>query len=142
MPRNMSQGDSSSTEMVSRFEDKVVVMHFGYTSCPDVCPVTLSKLAEVREMLGDDADNVQVVMITDDPERDTTEVLENYMSHFDPTFIGLTGDPSDINRIASVYGATTNPRSQRPPWGASSATRPRWWWLTRAVSSNLSFPSI
>jgi protein SCO1/2 len=100
-------------------------MYFGYTSCPDVCPVTLSKLAEVREMLGDDADDVQVVMITVDPERDTTEVLENYMSHFDPTFIGLTGDSSHINRIATVYGVYYEPEESTSALGTSSATRPR-----------------
>ena len=103
------EGPGGEPVALTDFDDKVVVMYFGYTSCPDVCPVTLSKLANVKEMLGEDGDDVQVVMITVDPERDTTEVLEAYMAHFDPTFIGLTGDPADINRIATVYGVYYEP---------------------------------
>lgn len=108
-PAVVLEGPGGQPVSLTDFEGKVVVMYFGYTYCPDVCPVTLSKLARVRELLGEDADDVQVVMVTVDPERDTSEVLETYMSHFDPTFIGLTGDPSDINRIATVYGVYYEP---------------------------------
>lgn len=103
------EGPGGEPVSLTDFEDKVVVMYFGYTWCPDVCPVTLSKLANVKEMLGEDGDEVQVVMITVDPERDTSAVLEEYMAHFDPTFIGLTGDPADINRIATIYGVYYEP---------------------------------
>jgi len=108
-PAVVLEGPDGQPVSLTDFEGKVVVMYFGYTYCPDVCPVTLSKLARVRELLGEDADDVQVVMVTVDPERDSAEVLETYMSHFDPTFIGLTGDPSDINRIATVYGVYYEP---------------------------------
>ena len=89
---------------LSDFEDQLVVVYFGYTFCPDVCPITLAKLARARAMLGEDGDDVQVVMITVDPERDTVEVLEDYASNFDDSFIGLTGNPADIDRIATTYG--------------------------------------
>lgn len=86
------------------FEGKVVVVYFGYTFCPDVCPATLSKLADAMELLGDKAEGVQVIMVSVDPERDTPEALAGYVSHFDPDFIGLTGDPDTINRVATLYG--------------------------------------
>jgi len=86
------------------FEGKVVVLYFGYTYCPDVCPATLSKLADSMEILGSKADGVQVVMVSVDPERDTPELLEEYVTHFYPDFIGLTGDDSAINQIATLCG--------------------------------------
>ena len=98
------QGSNGQPVSLADFEDQVVVVYFGYTFCPDVCPITLSKLARARAMLGDDADDVQVVMVTVDPERDTPEVLREYAARFDPTFLGLTGDPADIDRIATIYG--------------------------------------
>ena len=86
------------------FEGKVVVVYFGYTFCPDVCPATLSKLAESLRLLGDKADDVQVVMVSVDPARDTPEALAEYVTHFDPSFIGLTGEPDVVNRVATLYG--------------------------------------
>lgn len=86
------------------FEGKVVVVYFGYTFCPDVCPATLSKLASSLEILGAKAADVQVIMITVDPARDTPEALEEYVTHFHPTFIGLTGDEATINQVATLYG--------------------------------------
>jgi len=111
------EGPGGKPVSLTDFEDKVVVMYFGYTSCPDVCPVTLSKLAKVKEILGEDGDDMQVVMVTVDPERDTADVLEKYMAHFDPTFIGLTGDPADINRIATVYGVYYEPEESTSALG-------------------------
>ena len=98
------QGSNGKPVSLADFEDRVIVVYFGYTFCPDVCPITLSKLARARAMLGDDADEVQVVMVTVDPERDSPEVLREYAARFDPTFLGLTGDPADIDRIATIYG--------------------------------------
>lgn len=98
------EGPGGEPIALTDFEDKVVVLYFGYTFCPDVCPITLAKLARARDMLGDGAEDVQVVMITVDPDRDTHEVLADYTTAFDPTFIGLTGAPSDIDRIATTYG--------------------------------------
>jgi len=91
------------------FEGKVVVVYFGYTFCPDVCPATLSKLATSLKILGDRADDVQVIMVTVDPARDTAEALKEYVTHFDPTFIGLTGDEAIINQVATLYGVVYEP---------------------------------
>ncbi len=97
-------GPKGSTVRLTDYEGKVVVLYFGYTFCPDVCPITLSKLDRAMDILGDKAEDVQVIMVSVDPERDTPEVLEQYMAHFNPTFIGVTGDTNAIDRIATVYG--------------------------------------
>jgi protein SCO1/2 len=97
-------GPNGSTVRLTDFEGKVVVLYFGYTFCPDVCPITLSKLDRAMDILEDKAEDVQVIMVSVDPERDTPEVLEQYMAHFNPDFIGVTGDTNAIDRIATVYG--------------------------------------
>ena len=97
-------GPNGSTVRLTDYEGKVVVLYFGYTFCPDVCPITLSKLDRAMDILGDKAEDVQVIMVSVDPERDTPEVLEQYMAHFNPNFIGVTGDTNAIDRIATVYG--------------------------------------
>lgn len=86
------------------FAGKVVAMYFGYTFCPDVCPTTLSRLAEARRLLGDAADDVQVLMVSVDPERDTPDVLARYVPAFDESFIGLTGTRQEVAQLATVYG--------------------------------------
>lgn len=89
---------------LSDFRGKLVVLYFGYTFCPDVCPTSLSTLARAMKRLGPQADRVQVLMITVDPERDTPEQLATYMSYFDPRFIGLTGTPDEIAAAATPFG--------------------------------------
>lgn len=86
------------------FRGKVVMLYFGYTTCPDVCPATLSVMTKARESLGGDAKDVQVVMVTVDPPRDTPEVLGEYLARWDPSFIGLTGAPDQIAEAAKHYG--------------------------------------
>ena len=71
------------------FSGKIVVVFFGYTQCPDVCPTTMAELAEIRKMLGVDGARLQGVFITVDPERDTADVLKAYMANFDPSFLAL-----------------------------------------------------
>ncbi len=73
------------------FKGKIVVVFFGYTQCPDVCPTTLAELAEVKRSLGADGARLQGVFVTVDPERDTPEVLKAYMGNFDPAFVALRG---------------------------------------------------
>ena len=85
------------------FRGKVVVMFFGYTQCPDVCPTTLAELSQVMKDLGADASRVQVLFVTVDPERDTTELLSRYVPAFNPTFLGLTGDAQAIARTAKEF---------------------------------------
>ena len=89
---------------ITDFAGKVVVVYFGYTFCPDVCPATLDKLAESVQMLGDRAQDVQVVMVSVDPARDTPEALHEYVTYFHPNFIGVTGDEATVNRVATLYG--------------------------------------
>jgi protein SCO1 len=83
---------------------KVVLLYFGYTTCPDACPTTLSDWVEVKRLLGDKADDVVFVMVTVDPERDTPAKLEKYMNFFDGEFYGLTGTPEQITEIEQAYG--------------------------------------
>ncbi|GJM42257.1 MAG: electron transporter [Ardenticatenaceae bacterium] len=86
------------------FRDKVVMLYFGYTYCPDVCPATMVELRDALEILGKRAEDVQVIMITVDPERDTSEVLEAYLDHFDDSFIGLTGTPDELIAVTAPMG--------------------------------------
>jgi protein SCO1/2 len=85
------------------FKGKVTVLFFGYTQCPDVCPTTMAELAEVKKSLGADGDQVQGVFITVDPERDTPEVLKNYVASFDPGFVALRGTPEQTAAAAKEF---------------------------------------
>ena len=85
---------------IKDFAGKVVVVFFGYTQCPDVCPTTMTELAEIRKLLGKDGDRVQGVFITVDPERDTAEVLKAYVANFDPSFIALR--PQSPEQLAAL----------------------------------------
>jgi protein SCO1/2 len=85
------------------FRGKAVVVFFGYTQCPDVCPTTMAEIAQARKILGPDGDKVQGVFITVDPERDTPEVLRAYMANFDPSFVALRGTPEQTAAIAKDF---------------------------------------
>jgi protein SCO1/2 len=88
---------------LKEFQGKVVVLFFGYTQCPDVCPTTLTELAQVKKLLGADADKLQGVFVTVDPERDTPAVLKAYMASFDPSFVALRGTPEQIAATAKDF---------------------------------------
>lgn len=96
-------GHDGKPRSLADFKGKVVVVFFGYVQCPDVCPTTLSTLRTVRERLGPDADRLQVVFITVDPERDTREVLSQYVPAFDASFLGLSGDAAATERVAREF---------------------------------------
>jgi len=85
------------------FKGKAVVVFFGYTQCPDVCPTTLSSMREVLSRLGDDAGRVQVLFVTLDPARDTAPLLAEYVTAFHPSFIGLYGDEAAIAAVARDF---------------------------------------
>jgi protein SCO1/2 len=89
---------------LSDFRGQYVFVYFGYTFCPDFCPTTLAKLARVREGLGDDADRMQVIMVSVDPERDTPEALADYVTRFDPSFVGLSGTTAEIDAAGAPFG--------------------------------------
>ena len=88
---------------LAEFKGKVVVVFFGFTHCPDVCPVTLGELAIVARELGKDAGRMQVLFVTVDPERDTPAVLAQYVPAFDPAFLGLYGDAEATLRTAKEF---------------------------------------
>ncbi len=91
---------------LSDFKGKVVLMFFGYTHCPDVCPAALQVLAKTMELIPENKrDKVQVIFISVDPERDTPEKSQKYAEFFYPTFIGVTGSPEEIQKVAKDYMA-------------------------------------
>ncbi|HJP99035.1 MAG TPA: SCO family protein, partial [Rhodanobacteraceae bacterium] len=87
------------------YRGKVVVLYFGYTHCPDVCPLTLVHLHTVLQKLGKDAANVRVLFVTVDPTRDTVPVLHQYVTAFDPRIVGLTGTQDAIAKLAKRHRA-------------------------------------
>ena len=94
---------TGKTRTLADFRGKVVTVFFGYTQCPDVCPTTLSEMAEVMQLLGDKADRVQVLFVSVDPERDTQPLLAEYVPAFDKRFIGLYGTPEATAKVAKEY---------------------------------------
>ncbi|MEM4408738.1 MAG: SCO family protein [Candidatus Caldarchaeum sp.] len=90
---------------LSQFIGSAVLVFFGYTNCPDICPMTLAVLKSTLEKLPQkDRDKVKVMFISVDPERDTAERLESYVHHFDPAFIGATGTMAQLEHVAQDYG--------------------------------------
>ncbi len=85
------------------FAGKVVIVFFGFTQCPDVCPTSMQELAEVRRLLGPDGDRLQGVFVTLDPERDTAELLKAYMDSFDPGFVALRPSPEQLPQVAKAF---------------------------------------
>jgi protein SCO1/2 len=85
------------------FRGKAIVVFFGYTSCPDICPTMLARLAEVMKALGGDAQRVQVLFVTVDPARDSGERLKDFVPWFDPTFLGLRGDEAQIRVVTEEF---------------------------------------
>lgn len=85
------------------FAGKVVVVFFGYTQCPDVCPTTLQELVEAKQQLGADGDKLQGIFVSLDPARDTPEVLKAYVGNFDPSFVALHGSDEEIAAVAKDF---------------------------------------
>jgi len=88
---------------VKDFAGKVVVVFFGFTQCPDVCPTSMAELAEVKRLLGADGDKLQAIFITVDPERDTPDLLKAYMGNFDPGFLALRPTPEELPQVAKDF---------------------------------------
>ena len=88
---------------IKDFAGKVVVLFFGFTQCPDVCPTAMTELAEVKKLLGKEGERLQGLFVTVDPERDTPEVLKAYMGNFDATFLALYGTPEKLAATAKEY---------------------------------------
>jgi len=96
-------GHDGRPRTLADFRGKVVVLFFGFTQCPDICPTTLAEAAQAMQALGADADRVQVLFVTLDPERDTAEILSRYVPAFDPRFLGLYGDLAATRAAAQEF---------------------------------------
>jgi len=94
---------NAQTRSLGDFKGKVVVIFFGYTSCPDICPTALSRLAEVMKALGPEAEKVQVLFVSVDPERDTQERLKDFVPWFHPSFLGLYGDAAQTRAVSDEF---------------------------------------
>ena len=102
--RDFALVDANGTpRTLADWRGKAVVVFFGYTQCPDVCPTTLATLSETMKLLGPDADRVQVLFVTVDPDRDTAELLRQYVPAFDPRFVGLRGDTAQTEAVAKEF---------------------------------------
>jgi len=91
------------TRTDAEFRGKLMLIYFGYTFCPDICPTELQTMSDALDALGDKANLVQPIFVTVDPERDTPAVVKDYVSHFHPRFVGLTGTPAQIEAATKAY---------------------------------------
>ena len=96
----------NETTSLSDFRGKYILLFFGFTTCKDECPATMGVLMQVRDQLKDQADKVQVVFVTTDPAHDTPQVIGEFLNRFDSTFVGLTGSPTDLQKVWKDYGVT------------------------------------
>jgi protein SCO1/2 len=108
-------GHDGKPRTLADFRGRLIVLFFGYTHCPDVCPTTLVDVAGALKSLGSDAARVQVLFVTLDPERDTPQVLKQYVPAFDPGFLGLSGDAAATQRAAKEFRIFYEKRSGSTP---------------------------
>jgi protein SCO1 len=111
-PEFALEGSDGRALSLSRFKGKVVLLGFGFTWCPSVCPTTLATLAQARRKLGSTAADVQIVYITVDPERDKAERMKEYLAAFDPTFVGGTGTAERLAVVRKNYGVFAEKKGQ------------------------------
>lgn len=97
-------GSDGAPLTLERYRGKVVILGFGFSQCPEICPTTLAKLAKARKRMGAAARDVQVIYVTVDPERDTPEQMRGYLALFDPTFLGATGTAAQLAAVFKDYG--------------------------------------
>jgi len=105
-PDFVLQGSHGAPVSMSQYRGKVVILEFGFTHCPGVCPVTLANLARVFEKLGPASAEVQVVFVTVDPDRDSLPRLKEFLSFFNPAFVGATGTAQQLEAVRQAYGVT------------------------------------
>lgn len=94
---------NSDSIKLDMYKDKIVLLFFGYTNCPDICPTTLLDISKTLKELGDDSDKVQAVFISVDPERDTPKHLNDYVKYFDERIVGLTSDKNNLDRLHEYF---------------------------------------
>jgi protein SCO1/2 len=116
------RGSDGAALTLSHYRGKVVVLGFGYTSCPNVCPATLAVLAQAHQRLGPLAAQVQVIYLTVDPERDNADRLKQYLAAFDPTFVGGTGTAAQMAAVRSSYGVTAEKVGSSKDYGVAHSS--------------------
>ena len=116
-PELMLSGSDGAELKLSRYRGKLVLMSFGFTSCAAVCPVTLATLTQARKLLGPQAESVQVIFVTVDPERDDPQRMKAYLAAFDKSFVGATGKPEALEAVRRSYGVIARkiPHGRRLP---------------------------
>ena len=97
--------DQGETFLPNQFKEKWNILFFGFTYCPDICPLTMKQMSDVKELLGDNADKIRIYLVSVDPDRDKPENLRVYLDNFDETFIGLTGDIDQIYKFSTQVNA-------------------------------------
>ncbi|MEE4805023.1 SCO family protein [Pseudomonas alliivorans] len=114
---SLSMSDQNGTPVaVDEFKGKWTLVFFGYTYCPDICPTTLAQLRDIRTKLPQEAvDNMRVVLVSVDPDRDTSQQLKQYLGYFDPRYIGLTAPVADIQKLASALSIPFIPADTSKP---------------------------
>ena len=124
-------GFSGEKVSLKQFSGKVVILNFGYTSCPDICPLTLANLKQAMSQLGEQAKQVQVLWVTVDPTRDTPARMKEYLGNFHPHFLGLTGTPKEISEVARNYQTlrqkqplTEDPPPKKTPQAPAASSEP------------------
>lgn len=108
------QGAGNKTVTQDAFDNKTVLLFFGYASCPDVCPTTMAQLTEVLRRLGDDARDVRILFVSVDPHRDTPDVLQAYVDAFNRNAVGLTGNEREVANLARRYRVAYQIEKPRP----------------------------
>ena len=121
-PEFSLRGSDGAELRLGRYRGKVVILEFGFTACPDVCPTTLAALAAARKALGADASELQVVYLTVDPERDDAERLRTYLAAFDPTFVGGTGTEEQLAAVRKEYGIAATRTTAGSGYGFSHSS--------------------
>jgi protein SCO1/2 len=116
------RGSDGAPLSLSRYRGKVVVLGFGYTSCPNVCPATLAVLAQAQRKLGPLASQVQVIYLTVDPERDSTERLKQYLAAFDSSFVGGTGSAAQMAAVRASYGVSAEKVGSGKDYGVAHSS--------------------
>jgi protein SCO1/2 len=131
-PEFALKGSDGAALNLARFKGKLVLLVFGFTNCPEVCPTTLATLAQARKLLGADATNVQVVYVTVDPERDNLDRIRQYLAAFDPSFIGGTEAPDRLAEMRKRYGVVAEKIAAKQPnaYGMNHSTSV--WLIDRA----------
>lgn len=123
-PEFALKGSDGAELKLARFKGKLVLLTFGFTNCPEVCPTTLATLAQARKQLGAEAADVQVVYVTVDPERDDIPRIRQYLTAFDPSFVGGTETPDKLAAMRKRYGVVAEkiPKPQPNAYGMNHST--------------------